>query len=135
MSFKSSFKSSALENLTLKELNTLLKTEFERHLVEEEIDLRAKCGVKNWWKPRNSLKQKRIKTGFEKFKKEEIKQIVHLLGSTYFCGTELLERHCAETWNIMKKEEPKEVKKYKKEAVEDKKRFFFEKKIFTVLNK
>ena len=128
-----SFKTSALENLTLKELNILLKTEFERHLVEDEINLRDKCGVKNWWKPVNSFKPKRNKTGFEKFKKEEMMKIVHLLGSTYFCGTELLERHCKETWNIMKKEEPNEVKKYRKDALDDKKRFFFEKKIFTVL--
>ena len=132
------FKTSSLENLTLKELNILLNTEFEKNLVQDEISLRLKCGVKNWWKPvkqQKSLKPNRTNTGFDKFKKEEVKKIVHLLGSTYFCGTELLARHTKDTWNNMKKDESEEIKKYRKEEKDDKKRFLFEKKIFTILKK
>lgn len=131
-----SFKASSLENLTLKELNVLLNNEFEKILVKEEIELRTKCCVKNWWQPTRSIfKPKRNKTALEKFKKEEIQKVVHLLGSTYFCGTELLEKHTYETWNNMKKEEPQEILKYRKEAEKDKKRFFFEKRISRELNK
>ena len=130
-----SFRKSSLENLTLKELNILLRNEFEENLVEEEIDLRNKCGVKNWWKPFKSLKPKKYKTAFEKFKKDEIEQVVHLLGSTYFIGTQLLEKHCTCTWNNMKKDEHLEIAKYRNDACEDKKRFFFEKQVFDVLKK
>jgi len=128
-----SFKTSSIENLSLKELNTLFNTEFEKDLVKDEINLRMKCGVNNWWNPATSLKPKRTKTAFEKFKRDEIKQVVHLLGSTYFLGTELLEKHCVETWDNMKVYEAEEIKKYRREAHEDKKRFFFEKKMFSVL--
>ena len=131
-----SFKTSSLENLSLKELNTLLNTEFEKDLVKDEINLRMKCGVNNWWNPvTTSLKPKRTKTAFEKFKRDEIKEVVHLLGSTYFCGTELLEKHCVQTWDNMKVYEADQIKKYRQQSREDKKRFFFEKKMFTVLNK
>jgi len=130
-----SFKTSSLENLSLKELNTLFNTEFEKDLVKDEINLRMKCGVNNWWNTATPLKPKRTKTAFEKFKRDEIKQVVHLLGSTYFCGTELLEKHCVQTWDNMKVYEAEQIKKYRQDAQQDKKRFFFEKKMFSLLNK